>query len=107
MLRSGLMNRRLQLLRRGLTRNETTGEDTETFEQFAEVWAQKADSRGREFFAAQQVNSAVTLSFRIRFRTDLTSLDRCACDGVTYNIEHIAEIGQREGLEIFASTLRR
>jgi SPP1 family predicted phage head-tail adaptor len=38
--------------------------------------------------------------FWIRHRSDVVGTDRIVYEGVAYDIQHIAEIGRREGLDI-------
>lgn len=105
-MRAGALDRRLELRHRVLTRDATTGEEVESFVAYETVWASKRDIRGREFFAAQQLNAETTTIWQIRYRSDVAYTDRIVCDGVTYNIVGISEIGRRGGLEIQASTVR-
>ena len=95
------MDRRATLQTRVLSRN-TQGEEVVTYSDLAEVWAEKWDLKGREWFSAQQLNADVTTKFRIRYRSDVTVLHRIVCDGIYYDIQHVAEVGREGGLEIMA-----
>jgi len=66
----------------------------------AQVWAEKKDISGREFFSAAVENSEVDTVFRIRHRTDVTTKHRIAYGNLDYDIVAIAELGRREGLEL-------
>lgn len=103
---AGKMDRLVALKHRTLTRNTTTGEEVESYATYASVWASKRDVRGREFFAAQQVNSDVTTIWQIYHRTDVLATDRLVVDGLDYDITGIAEIGRKQGLEIQATAVR-
>jgi len=105
-MRAGALDRRAELRRRLLTRDDTTGEEAVTYVTYATVWASKRDIRGREFFAAQQINAETTTIWQIRYLSDVVYTDRLVCEGVTYNIIGIAEIGRRVGLEIQATAVR-
>lgn len=105
-MRAGALDRRAELKRRVLTRDATTGEEVVSYSTYATVWASKRDVRGREFFAAQQVNAELTTIWQMRHRSDVVHTDRIVCEGVTYNIIGIAEIGRRVGLEIQATAVR-
>lgn len=105
-MRAGPLDRAVHLQHRTLTRDTDTGEQVESFTTYATVWTGKRDVRGREFFAAQQVNAEVSTSFQIRYRTDVLATDRMVIDGLDYNIVAVAEIGRREGLEIQASAVK-
>ena len=96
------MDRRVAIQSRTLTRNDY-GEQVETWATLATVWGEKQDLRGREFFAARQVSADVTTRFRLRYRDDVTVLHQLVCDGVTYDINQVSEIGRQSGLEILAT----
>jgi SPP1 family predicted phage head-tail adaptor len=100
------LDRRVDLQHRTLTRNTTNGEEVETWSTYAAVWAEKKDVRGREFFAAQQSNSDITTTWRIRYRGDVVATDKLVHGGLSYNVTSIAEIGRRDGLELQATAVR-
>jgi SPP1 family predicted phage head-tail adaptor len=75
---------------------------TETLSDLATVWAEKRDLRGREFYQANAENAEIETVFRIRWRSDVSPLNRIAYAGRDYDIVSVAEIGRREGLEIMA-----
>jgi SPP1 family predicted phage head-tail adaptor len=84
------------------TENEF-GELIETFTDIAIVWGEKIELRGAERYASMQTTASVDCKFRIRYRTDLTAMNRIACDGKEYNVQGVLELGRREGLEILAA----
>lgn len=104
-MRAGPLDRSAVLKHRVLTRNSTTGEEVVTYTTYATVWAGKRDLRGREFFAAQQVNADLTTIWQIRYRTDVVATDQLVVDDVAYNINSVAEIGRRDGLELQATAV--
>jgi SPP1 family predicted phage head-tail adaptor len=99
-MRAGLLDRFVRLQRRTLTRDAVTGEQVESFADYASVWASKRDLRGREFFAAQQVNAEISTVWQIRYRSGVLLTDRLVCDWLSYSITGIAEVGRRTGLEL-------
>jgi SPP1 family predicted phage head-tail adaptor len=99
---AGAMDRRIRI-EQATTSADGYGQPIETWSLLAEVWAEVAPLRGRELWAAQQVNAELTTRFRIRYRSDVTEKMRIICEGTEYDIESIAEIGRREGLEIMAT----
>lgn len=105
-MRSGYLDRRATLQHQVLTPNATTGEKEVSYADYATVWAGKRDIRGREFFAAQQVNSDTTTLWQIRHRTDVKATDRIVVEGLSYDINGIAEIGRRDGLELQATAVQ-
>jgi SPP1 family predicted phage head-tail adaptor len=100
-VRSGRLDRRLTLQRRTLIENDY-GEAVETWTDLATVWAEKIPVRGAERYAAMQTVAEVDCKFRIRYRRGVTPLDRVVCEGITYDVQGVLEIGRREGLEILA-----
>ena len=100
-MRSGRLDRRLTLQRKTATENDY-GEPVETWTTLATVWAEKIPVRGSERYAAMQTVAEVEERFKIRYRTGLTPLDRVICDGITYDVQGVIEIGRREGWEILA-----
>lgn len=100
-MRSGRLDRRLTLQRRTLTENDY-GEPVETWTTLATVWAEKIPVRGAERYASMQTVAEVEERFKIRYRKGLTPLDRVVCDGITYDVLGVLEIGRREGWEILA-----
>jgi len=101
-VRSGRLDRRLTLQRRTLTENDY-GEAVETWTDLATVWAEKIPVRGAERYAAMQTVAEVDTRFKIRYRTDISPLDRVVCAGTTYDVKGVLEIGRREGWEIYAT----
>ncbi len=100
-MRSGRLDRRLTLQRRTLTENDY-GEAVETWTDLATVWAEKIPVRGFERYASMQTVAEVEERFKIRYRKDITPLDRVVCAGITYDVLGVLEIGRREGWEILA-----
>jgi SPP1 family predicted phage head-tail adaptor len=84
-----------------LTENDY-GEAVETWTTLATVWAEKIPVRGSERYAAMQTVAEVDTRFKIRYRTDVSPLDRVVCNGITYDVLGVLEIGRREGWEILA-----
>ena len=81
---------------------DSYGQETETWTEFAKVWAEKVDIKARERFAAAQDIAEETTRFRLRWLAGITPKMRIVLDDKTFNIEGIAELGRRAGLEIVA-----
>jgi len=85
-----------------------SGEPTEVWGQPAVVWAAVRPLSGGEYYAAlgAQIVAEETLVFRIRFRTDVRpGTARIQYEARTYNIRRVAQVGRRDGLDIFADTV--
>lgn len=99
-MRAGDLDRRATLQQRTLGAASDRGAKPETFSTLATVWAARRDVVGREFLAAGQERAEGTAIFELRFRSDLTPIHRVVCEGVTYDVLHVAEIGRREKLQL-------
>ena len=97
------MDRRIRIERPVSTQNDY-GEAVPTWELVDLVWAEKVPLKGKELLAAQQIVPQAETMFRIRWRDDIKpNRDenmRIIEDEISYGIQHIAEIGRRDGLAI-------
>lgn len=86
------------------TGRDDYGAVTGDWTEVATVWAGKRDIRGSEFFADRQHEAQRETTWRIRYRTDVTETMRLTDDeGVVWDIQGIAEIGRREGLDLMCT----
>lgn len=74
-MRAGRLNTRVGILRKTRATN-TFGEEIETWNTIATVWAEIVPLRGAERFAAMQTVAQIETKVRIRYRKGLTPLDR-------------------------------
>lgn len=102
-MRAGRMDRRITIQQSDSTRT-ALGDPNGSWTTLASVWAEVVPTSGREYTngaAEQRVASRVT-RFRIRYLAAAaadTQL-RVLYNGQTYDIQHIAEIGRRQGLDL-------
>lgn len=107
-MRAGNLDRRIQIEQAVETQDPASGEVTQEWELHREVWAEVKPLQGNEFYSAQQWAAKVDTLFRIRYPLGLDPLPnpdesmRIVYKSKVYNIQHVAEIGRREGLEILA-----
>jgi SPP1 family predicted phage head-tail adaptor len=104
-MRAGNLDRSIIIQAKTPTQNE--------FGEPVDVWAKihTADTipaavrplRGSESFTARQVVGKAVVTFRIRYRADVTTLNRIVYNGRDHDIHDVREVGRREGLEIDAS----
>jgi len=79
------------------------GQATIVWVLLAELWVNVMAVRGREFFAAAQINQETTVKFTIRYRADITTLNRIEYDGKGYDITGVIPLaGRKEWLELMA-----
>lgn len=102
-MRIGRLDRKITIQQTTESRTATGGvSDSWATISGGEVWAEKRDLRGYEFFNARQVNVEADTMFTIRYLSTVTEKMRIVCDSVNYDILHIAEIGRRKGQQIYA-----
>ena len=77
-----------------------SGAPSATWAALATVWADVRPISGREFVAAGQTAAEATTRITIRWRADITTRHRIVHGATIYSIEHVAEIGRREGLDL-------
>ena len=108
-MRAGTLDRRIVIERRTVDAAatepvETWGPLPETAPDPTAVWAAVRQQSGREFFAADQVQSERKVVFRLRWRTGIKVTDRVVYDGRHHDIHEVRELGRRDGLELFTTT---
>lgn len=82
------------------------GQEATTWTDVATVWAKAEPLRGRDFFAAGQMQVAVSTRFAIRWRAELTAVHRVLWRGQPYDIDGapIDVDGRRHTLELMCTT---
>lgn len=105
-MQAGKLDRLIALQHRTLTRGPS-GEQVASYSSYDNVWAEKRDLRGREYFAAQQVNPELQTTWRIRWNPSVVITDHILDDdGLEYEIVHMAEIGRRKGMDLVCRAIR-
>jgi SPP1 family predicted phage head-tail adaptor len=106
-MRAGALDRRVTLMR-AVTTLDAFNQDVAGFTRLAEAWAERTAVSDGERVRAQQVGASVTHRFKLRWSraaAGITPKDQLVCEGVTYQVSAVKELGRREGLEITASAL--
>ena len=103
MIPAGSLNQRISIQSKTVVR-AANGEEVIAWGDVATVWAEATPLRGREFFAAAQMQQSVDVRFRIRSRAGITGDMRVMWANQTYDITAlIPGTGQLLGtLEIMA-----
>lgn len=106
-MKAGDLDRLVQFRRASLSDDGFTS--IETFaDHGSPVWAKKADLSDGERLRAGEVSAVITTRFTVRysaFSADLTPKDELSCEGRTYAIFGIKEVGgRRRWLEITCSS---
>ena len=100
------LDRRVQFLRAGMIDDGYQTRPGPYEPHGVAVWASKRDISDRERFEQATVQSQAETRFQVRwsgFTADITSKDRLICEGQTYAIIGLKEIGRRVGIEITAA----
>lgn len=104
---AGALDRRVQFERAQVVDNGLTR--VEKFAAFGPViWAEKVEVSDAERIKASQVQATITARFKVRygaFTSGLTSRDRLVCEGRTYELFGLKEVGRREWLEFTAGAV--
>ena len=98
-MQAGQLDQRVTLQSRSVV-TDANGQDTITWVDVATVWAQCQALRGREFFAAAQVQQEQTVKVRIRYRADVVQTMRLVWQGRAHDITGVVPVGRKEMLEI-------
>lgn len=95
-MNAGRLDQRVTIERHQfISQDPSTGEELRDWVPVAAVWAAVEPLNGREFIAAQAVQSEVTTRIRLRYRPDLNTADRINHNGTLYDIQTI--INPRSG----------
>lgn len=104
-MRAGSLDRRVVIQTVSETQ-DSMGAPTQTWSTFAEVWANRRDTRGSERIRAQSETAMADAVFRIRWLDGVTAKMRLVEGSDTWDIVAIAEMGRREGLDLTCSRTR-
>jgi SPP1 family predicted phage head-tail adaptor len=100
-MRAGDLDRRVTFRRASVTRG-AFNEATSAWSDLVTVWAAKAEISDGERVRAAQTGARVTARFTVRWSPDtagVTAKDQLVCEGRTFDIVGVKEIGRRVGLE--------
>jgi len=104
-MRAGDLDRSIVIQSKTVTQ-DAFGQDVETWTKIHTATTLAAGVlpvRGGERFTAQQTIGKGMVTFRVRWRDDVTVLNRIVYDGRNWDIHDVRPLGRREGLEIDAS----
>lgn len=88
-----------------ITTKDSYGQPVASWSDVATIWVEKIDivrattelERGEDIETLKYVSR-----FIMRYRSDITGIERISCEGRFYNINQIAAIGRRDALEVVA-----
>jgi SPP1 family predicted phage head-tail adaptor len=97
------LDRRIGIYTRVPTQN-SYGEMTYVDSLLATVSAQVVPIGGKETFMASQVVPQAQFKIVIRYRADISVLNKVMFESKMYDVAYVMEIGRREGLELLVVT---
>lgn len=101
MLYAGDLNHRITIEKNEPLTN-TDGAQIENWVVIESVWADYQASSGKEFFAAQRLNTEVSVVFRVRFQSGLDTKMRVKYRGRTFGILFLNDSGRDRGELVIA-----
>lgn len=96
----GALDRRITIQTATKIRDPKTNAQVSGWATAAEVWANRRDTSSREFFAAGATNTEQLTVLTIRYRPGIVPGQRAVCDGQTFTITGVSEIGRRQFLAL-------
>lgn len=87
-VKAGRLNKKITIQETTQTQN-SYGEVIDAWSTYAFIWASVEPTSGREFMAAQQINSEITIAFRTRYLSGVTAKMRISWDGRLFDIESV------------------
>ncbi|MEX3690607.1 phage head closure protein [Paraburkholderia sp. BR14263] len=105
-IRAGRLKYRVELERPALEVLHNGEPIVEAWETVDVVWAAIEPMTGREWLASQEWRPQVTTRITIRWRDDITSVNRVVHRGVVYNIEAVLPnlVGNRPDLMLMCNS---
>lgn len=95
----GKFDRQLLLQKPAAVGQDSFGAPAPTaLEDVAMVWGEQKPGTGTESFIGQQQTAQQVVTWQIRYRADVATTWQFVCEGRTYQITAIQEIGRRAGL---------
>lgn len=102
MIKAGKLDRQITIEREAET-VAASGAVSKAWAPVATVRAELVQRSAVEFLTGFGEADAGTAVFRIRYLVGITTADRVTCDGVTYDLDEIAELGRKRALELRCS----
>lgn len=105
--RIGELNQRVTIQYSVVTQN-AYGEEVPDWVELGQTWAAMRNVPQREPFAADQFVSVVSTTFTLRYRTDITAKMQLINQGITYEIDSVADPdGAKRFTELVCTVLQR
>lgn len=103
---AGSLDRRIELQSATYSYDVDYNERTETWATYATVWAQIRYLAEGERVSADKWFAENVVTFRVRYRSDITTAHHIIYSGQTFEIRGTREIGRREYIDISARLIQ-
>lgn len=107
-MQAGALDRQVQFLRAGRVDDGLQKKTGPFLPHGGKIWASKRDVSDSERFAAGSITAGMMTRFQVRwssFTASIRETDRLSCEGRTYAIVGIKELGRRVGFELTCQRL--
>ncbi len=104
MIRAGKLDKQITIERETET-VAASGAVSKTWAPVATVRAELVQLRAEEYLTSFGEGDAGGAVFRTRYLSGITTVDRVTLDSTTYDIDEIAELGRKRGLELRCSVV--
>lgn len=104
MIRAGKLDRQITI-ERETEAVAASGAVSKTWEPIATVRAELVQLSAEEFLTGFGEGDAGGALFRIRFMSGISTADRVSFDDTNYDIDEVAELGRKRGLELRCSVV--
>lgn len=102
MIKAGKLDRQITIMREAET-VAASGAVSKAWAPVATIRAELVQRSADEYLAGFGEADAGGAVFRVRYLAGITTADRVTFEGVTYDIDEVAELGRRRGLELRCS----
>ena len=89
-MRAGLLRESIVIQQRS-DAQDAFGQPLPTWSDLATVWAAPEPEKGREWFLASQLQAVEPIRFRIRWRSDVTTLHRVSWGGKLWAVRAVVD----------------
>ncbi len=100
MVAIGKMDRVIEVIPQGVTKGRA-GAPILSPGLPIKMWAAKKVAKQETRYLADKEQLFSDCSFTVHFRNDITNDAKVKCEGTTFNIVHIAEVGYKEALILY------
>lgn len=108
-MRASKLDRRITIQRAEISKDDFNNDVYGPWSDFVRVYASREELRDAERVSSMEVNAHIDTRFQVRWTSKISEVTpgkefQLICEGRTYRITGIKELGRRVGREISATT---